>query len=247
LYIPSPEVRLLISVIIPAFNEERYLAETLRHLRRAIEDAGDASVEVIVVDNASTDRTREVAEGGGAKVVFVPEHNIGRVRNAGAAVALGEVLMFLDADTLVPAEVLRRVAEVVSDSGCIGGAVDTEYRPARRLVRIYLRLWRIIGLVFGMAQGAAQYCRREAFFAVGGYDERIYMGEDVDFYWRLKKLAKANGQHVRFLKEMRVVPSCRRFDQWPMRRILVDTNPLYIALLRRRPWAWDGWYRKVPR
>ena len=58
---------------------------------------------------------------------------------------------------------------------------------------------------------------------------------------------RSHGQHVRFITEVRVVPSCRRFDQWPLFRTLVQTNPVYIALFRRRPSAWRGWYGDVPR
>jgi glycosyltransferase involved in cell wall biosynthesis len=240
----------VLSVIIPAFNEERFLPQTLDHLRRAEEQLADRrgrQVEVIVVDNASTDRTTAIADAAGAKVVPVPEHNIGRVRNAGARAASGDPLVFLDADTLIPEPLLCRIAEAMDDPDCLGGAVDTDYRPARTSIRLYLRMWRLIGLLTGMAQGATQFCRRDAFAALGGYDERIYMGEDVDFYWRLRKLARARGRRVRFLKDIRVVPSCRRFDQWPLSRTLLQTNPLYITIFQRRRSAWRGWYSDVPR
>ncbi len=240
----------MLSVIIPAFNEERFLPETLGHLRRSTEHLGlvlGRDVEIIVVDNASSDRTAEIALASGAKVIPVPEHNIARVRNAGASAASGDLLVFLDADTLIPEGVLSRIVRVMEEPTCLGGAVDTDYRPARPLIRAYLRSWRLIGLWLGMAQGALQFCRRDAFFALKGYDESIYLGEDVDFYWRLGKFAKTRGQYVRFLKDVRVVPSCRRFDQWPTLRILIETNPLYITLFRHRQAAWRGWYGDVPR
>lgn len=236
----------MLSVIIPAFNEERYLPRTLEHLRRAADHLG-SDVEVIVADNASTDRTAEIASGSGARVVPVPEHNIGRARNAGASAAAGDVLVFLDADTLVPEGVLGRIAGLMGDGSCLGGAADIDHRPARAAIRLYLRMWRLIGLSLGMAQGALQFCRRDAFAALKGYDESVYMGEDVDFYRRLGKLARARGQHVRILRDVRVVASARRFDQWPTWRILIQTNPLYITLFRRYRAAWRGWYSDVPR
>jgi glycosyltransferase involved in cell wall biosynthesis len=239
-----------ISVIIPAFNEERYLPRTLEHLGHARDHLGanrNEPVEVIVVDNASIDRTAGIAMDFGARVVPEPEHNIARVRNTGAAAASGDVFVFLDADTLVPNCLLSRIIEVMEEPACLGGAVDIDHRPARRLIKIYLRTWRLIGLCLGMAQGAVQFCRRDAFSALGGFDERIYMGEDVDFYWRLARLAKSGKQHVRYLRDFRVVPSCRRFDQWPTWRILIETNPLYITLFRRHHAAWRGWYGDVPR
>ena len=239
-----------ISVIIPAFNEENYLLQTLQHLHQAVEHLGikpNQPVEIIVVDNDSTDRTAEIACDLGARVVPVPEHNIARVRNKGASVASGELIIFLDADTLIPASLLRRIVQLMEEPNCLGGAVDPDYQPVRFLIRAYLRLWRLIGLTLGMAQGALQFCRRDAFFALEGYDESIYMGEDVDFYWRLSKLAKSRGQHVHYLRDVQVVPSCRRFDQWPTLRTLINTNPIYILLFRKRRSAWRGWYSNVPR
>jgi glycosyltransferase involved in cell wall biosynthesis len=239
-----------ISVVIPAFNEERFLPLTLQHLHQAVRHLGidsDRHVEIIVVDNASSDRTAEIAITAGARIVSVPEHNIGRVRNAGAIAASGDLLVFLDADTLVPETTLSRIVSVMLDPSCAGGAVDTNYQPVRPLVRAYLRLWRLIGLSLGMAQGALQFCRRDAFTALTGYDETIYMGEDVDFYWRLKKSAKGRGEHLRYLRDIQVTPSCRRFDQWPTWRTLIKTNPLYIAFFRKRSSAWRGWYSDVPR
>ena len=239
-----------ISVVIPAFNEERFLPETLEHLRRAEAHLGTGpgrDVEVIIVDNASTDRTAEVALASGAKVVGVPEHNIGLVRNAGAKAATGDLLVFLDADTLIPEATLSRIVQEMENPSCLGGAADTDYRPARASMRAYLGFWRLVGRATGMAQGALQFCRRDAFLALGGYDEATYMGEDVDFYWRLGTLAKARGGHVRLLRDVRVLPSCRRFDQWPTLRTLWKTNPFYITLFRRRASAWRGWYSDVPR
>src|SRR5258706_2159067 len=114
----------------------------------------------------------------------------------------------------------------MSDATCLGGAVDTDYRPAKLTVKIYLRFWRILGKLTGMAQGATQLCRRDLFFALNGYDETLFMGEDVDFHWRLKRIAKRQKASVVSIEDLRVVPSTRRFDQWPLWRTLVWTNPL---------------------
>jgi hypothetical protein len=168
-------------------------------------------------------------------VISVPVHNIARLRNAGAGAASGDLPIFLDADTLVPQTFLSRIVQVMDDPACLGGAADTDYRPARPSIRLYLQVWRVIGIMAGMAQGAAQFCRRHVFAKLGGYDETIYMGEDVDFYWRMRRLAMMRGAHVRFQTDVQVRPSCRRFDQWPTIRTLVQTNPVYIGLLRRRP------------
>ncbi len=241
---------MLISVVIPAFNEEAYLGTTLASLGRAaalLLKTRAVPAEIIVVDNDSTDSTAEVARAFGAAVVKEALHNVSKVRNTGAASARGDLLVFVDADTVVPDELLCRIAEAFAEPGCAGGAVDTDYRPAKLASRIYLQSWRVAGRLAGMAQGATQFCRREAFAALGGYDEALFMGEDVDFYWRLKGYAKRRGRRVKFIDEVRVTPSARRFDRWPLWRTLVWTNPLFILLFRRRRAAWSGWYGRVPR
>ena len=94
-----------------------------------------------------------------------------------------------------------------------------------------------------MAQGATQFCRASVFEEVGGYDETAWIGEDVDFHWSLKRLARRTDRTVAFVRQPRVRPSTRLFDKWPLWRILVWTNPLFIALFRRRKAVWRGWYR----
>jgi len=233
-----------VSLIIPAYNEEQYIGATLESVKRASRHAfgGKAAIETIVVDNASTDGTAAVAISYATKLVRESHRNVARARNAGASAATGDVLVFLDADTLVPERFFSRITEVMRDSQCLGGSPDIKHVSKRRWVRGYLALWRCVGRIAGMAQGAAQFCRRDAFASVGGYDERLFMGEDVDFYWRLRKFAKRRGSYLRFISDLQLRPSPRRFDQWPAWRILVWTNPLFMWLFRRRRSAWRGWY-----
>ncbi len=234
-----------LTIIIPAYNEEAYIASTLD----AIEDAAahlrvrtGTEVETIVVDNNSSDATAAIAAARGATVIPEPVQGIGRSRNAGARAAQGEVLVFVDADVIVPRTLLDAIHNAMRDPACVGGAVDVDYRPRRRSMQLYLRAWGLLARVTGMAQGAAQFCRKDAFEDVGGYDEQVWIGEDVDFYWSLKRLAKRSNGLTRFIRQPRVQPSTRRFDHWPLWRVLVWTNPVVIALLRRWKRAWSGWY-----
>jgi glycosyltransferase involved in cell wall biosynthesis len=239
-----------LSVIIPAFNEAEYIPETLLRLAAAeqlFRSVSDAAVQIIVVDNGSTDRTPELAQSVGATVIHESDHSIARVRNAGAAIALYDVLIFLDADTLIPPELLTRIAKTMADPMYLGGAVDCIHQSNRLIIQIYLKFWRIIGLLLGMAQGACQFCRKSIFHELSGYDETWYLGEDVDFYWRLKRLARKRGLQTLLINELRVIPSPRRWNIWPVWRILILTSPLYNFAFRHRSAAWAGWYRKPPR
>src|SRR5689334_13071045 len=120
-----------ISVVVPAFNEASALPNTLAHLAVAtqrLREAAGAAVEVIVVDNGSTDGTADIARASGATVVCEPVHNIARVRNTGARAARHDTLVFLDADTLVPPDLLVAITQAMADPRCIGGAVDAAHR-----------------------------------------------------------------------------------------------------------------------
>ncbi|MCY4510840.1 MAG: glycosyltransferase [Acidobacteria bacterium] len=239
-----------ITIVVPAFNEEAYLTPTLESIRAAADEARASSgvdVDVIVVDNASADGTAALARDLGATVVHEPVQGISRARNAGARRAAGDVLVFFDADVVVPRAVLAAICAAMRDPTCVGGGVDVDYRPRRSFVRLYLRLWWFLARAVGMVQGAAQFCRQDAFAEVGGYDESVWMGEDVEFHWGLRKLAGRTGRNVRFLREPRVTPSCRRFDKWPVWKILVWTNPVVIGLFRRRKAVWRGWYSSAVR
>ena len=240
----------LISVIVPAYNEEAWLPATLDSIQAAADHlwaTANVTVELIVVDNNSTDETAAIARNRGAAVVREPVPGIGRARNAGARKATGQVLVFVDADVRVPRTLLRVIRDTLLDSRCLGGGVDTEYCPRRFLVRLNLLGWRLLAALIPMAQGATQFCRRPDFEHVGGYSEEIWMGEDTDFYRDLRRLARQTGRTVRFIRTPRVRPSARRFDRWPAWKTLVWTNPVFILLFRRWKAAWAGWYARPVR
>ena len=239
-----------LTIIIPAFNEEAYLPSTLDAIQTATANLrahSNAEVDMVVVDNNSADDTAAVALSKGVTVVHEPVQGIARARNAGVSHAEADVLVFVDADVILPPTLLETIHTAMSDPACVGGAVDVEYRPKRRSMQLYLRAWRILSRLTGMAQGATQFCRKSVFDEVGGYDEKVWIGEDADFFWVLKKHAKRTGRTVRFIRDPRVRASSRRFDKWPLWRILVCTNPLFIALFRRRKAFWSGWYSRAVR
>lgn len=239
-----------ISVIVPAYNEEAYIRGTLASIAEAVATLTAntrACVEILVVDNNSTDATGAVAQESGARVIWEPRQGIARARNTGVRHATGDVLVFVDADVTVPPGLLLEVHTAMSDSGCVGGGVDVEYRPRRRSMRLYLAAWRFLAQRLGMVQGATQFCLRSTFEAIGSYDEKAWIGEDVAFYWAMRRLAGRTGSRVRLIRRSPVQASSRRFDNWPVWKTLLWTNPLVIALFRRQKWAWGGWYSRPVR
>lgn len=120
-----------ISIIIPAHNEENYLPATFEKIRGAAENL-DCDAEIIIADNDSTDKTKRIAENFGAQVIFEKDRNIGRARNAGAKAASGDILIFIDADTLVPESLFRTIGDAMLDEKCFGGAVAVDYEQSAR-------------------------------------------------------------------------------------------------------------------
>jgi glycosyltransferase involved in cell wall biosynthesis len=234
----------MLSIVIPSYNEENYLPATLESVRAALNDIPDS--EVIVVDNESTDATREIAVSFGAKVVDASVHNIARVRNTGAASAQGDVLVFVDSDTLVPPGLFNRIIELMSDEAVIGGSVDVRYEPVPKQawIRIYMFTFQNIGRLLKWRQGAAQFCRSSAFRDLGGYDETIYVGEDVEFHWRLAKFARRSGRRVVFIDDPTVSTSPRRFEHLGLVRSLFFTHPAVVFIGWRTRFIWKYWYDK---
>ena len=237
----------MISVIVPAYNEEKLLPATLAAINNAL--VGVAARELIVVDNESSDKTREIAEKAGARVVTESVHNISRVRNAGAEKATGDVLIFIDADTVVRQGVFEKIEGAMAHPKCFGGSVAVEYEgPYTRFwMGFFMKLWVVLGKFTKMRQGALQFCRRDIFRQLGGYDETIYVGEDIDFHWRLDKLARRHGGHTSFIEEPRVVTSSRRWNRMGLIRMLFFTHPITIFLAWRTRSFWKDWYESAIR
>jgi glycosyltransferase involved in cell wall biosynthesis len=233
-----------LSVIIPAYNEEQCLPGTLEQIAKALSIAGCHS-EIIVVNNDSQDGTKRVAEVFGARVVFEKEHNISEVRNTGAQHSSGDVLIFIDADTRVPDALFQKVTDGMEDEKCFGGAVAVEWGELERTwMRFYLLGGKFWTTVFNMKQGAAQFCRPSVFKNLGGYDRTIFMGEDVEFYWRLSKFARLNNGYLYFIEQPKLITSGRRFDEMSLWKTLLLTNPIFIRLAWRRKSYWKDWYEK---
>ena len=231
-----------LSIIIPAYNEEKLLPETLNRITASMAPLGNES-ELIVVDNDSTDRTREIAKSFGAKIVTESVKNIGAIRNIGAKSATGDIFIYFDADTFIPENLLAVIDEKMDDPKCFGGAVDVDYGDFERSwLRFMKRAWKFWGPFFNMKQGAAQFFRREIFEEIGGYDERIYLGEDIDIYWRLTKYAKQNGGTLAFIEDPKVITSTRRFDKMSLWDTMILTHPVYILLNWKRSKPWRRWY-----
>lgn len=181
----------MLSFIIPAWNEEALIGATLEAIHAAARAAG-RDYEIIVVNDASTDRTADIARAAGARVIDVHKRQIAAVRNAGAREARGRYFIFVDADTIVPEPTLFRALHELDEGAVGGGCIPRMADEIPLLGRIYLWAFLAVWIPMQLAAGCFVFCRRDAFEAIGGFDERFFASEEV---W-LSKALKQRGPFV---------------------------------------------------
>ena len=227
---------MLVSVVIPAYNEEKYLPACLRALQR--QSFPSEQFEVLVVDNASTDATAAVARRLGARVVTEPRKGVSRARQAGFQAAQGPIIASTDADTRVPPDWLERIAAHFERDSTLGGVYGPvhwpEGRPGERLMLRYpgtWALWASNRARRSLRWGSNFAVRREVFWQAGGFPVDWPSGEDTDLSLRVNRLAP-----VRFDPALVVWASNRRAQEggWQMlQRGLA--NVVNRFFLRRTP------------
>lgn len=173
----------MISFVIPAHNEAELIGRTLAAAHRAARALGEP-YEVVVADDASTDGTAAVARDHGACVVAVNFRQIAATRNAGARAAAGEVLVFVDADTLVTPRALRAAVRALR-RGAAGGGCAVRFDGPVPLYAAVLE--RAVLPVLLPALGCFLFCTRQAYLAAGGFDEALHWSEEVAFVRRLRR------------------------------------------------------------
>jgi glycosyltransferase involved in cell wall biosynthesis len=218
-----------ISLIIPCYNEAAFLPRLLTSVdaaRRAF-SAGAEAVEVIVSDNASTDGTAQLAADHGCRVVSSTVRRIGAVRNAGAAVARGGIIAFIDADSRIHADTFNVIAALMARPDAIGGA--TGGTMERWSAGIALTYAMFVPIVWATKMDiGVVFCRRADFEAIGGYDGGMQFAEDVKFLWDLRRRGRRDGRRLVRARAAKVIASTRKFDQFG------DWH--YLAMFLKLPW-----------
>ena len=187
-----------ISVVIPAFNEEKLIGATLRSILAAGAAFGERgwTMEIVVCDNNSTDTTAGLARAAGARVVFDPVNQIARARNTGAAAAEGDWLIFVDADSQPTRQLFAEVAAAIESGRCLAGG-STVRMDRRSLVGDGgTGLWNLVSRVMKWTAGSFIFCQAAAFRQVGGFNLKLFASEEIDLSKRLKKLARQEGKKL---------------------------------------------------
>lgn len=197
-----------ISIIIPAHNEENYIRRTLH----SIKNQTYQDYETIIVANGCSDRTEEIVkkrENNKFKLFSLPQANVSIARNYGAGQAQGEILLFLDADTTLEADSLKKINEQFTEKHAVATTKvkadenKLKYRLAMRLKNGY----HLLNLYQGCS--GALICRKKDFDGCGGYDQNLIVKENRKLILKLKR-----GYGKFTCLDTYVTTSMRRFKQW---------------------------------
>ncbi len=202
---------MLVSVVIPAYNEENYLPQTLQSLKELLHP--DFDIEIIVVDGGSTDKTAELAQAAGVRVFSITKDGIGRARQKGLEVTKGEIVAFTDADTLVPKNWLISHLKSLTAPGVAatfgpyrvdktGGFPLYSYLMNNRILLVKF-LPPALRVLYAPGQNFVFW--KEKALKIGGFDTSLKVMEDVDLALRLRGEGK-----VVFVAETLVLSSGRR-------------------------------------
>ena len=241
-----------VSFVIPAYNEESYLPDCLASILRQTREAG-FPCEIVVVNNASTDRTREIAESfAGVTVVDEPRKGITYARQAGVEASTGDLIANVDADSRLPRGWLQQMVQqfeghpkLLAVSGPLHYYDLTVTR--RFLVAAFYRLaWmtyllnRYVLQVGSMVQGGNFVVTRTALEAIGGFNVAIsFYGEDTDLARRLSKIGD-----VSFLLKLKMLSSARRLHKEGLLTTASRYTINYLwTTFRERPYSTE--YRDI--
>lgn len=200
------------SIIIPAHNEEKYIGKCLESISKASK-LFENQVEVIVVLNRCTDRTEEIALSYNCITIQNNDKNLSKIRNTGVDIAKGEIIITIDADTLMNEHLLTNVENYLTTGKYIGGGVTGKFE--RMSLGIFVSTLLLIGpllVKYGAISVGIFWCYKKDFKAIKGFNEDMLMAEDADFAKRLKSFGKKNGKKYGTIQNG-MITSCRKFDK----------------------------------
>lgn len=236
------------SVIIPAYNEENYLPQTLEALERARNDLSPLTGECIVVDNQCTDHTAQIAINFGCKVVKEPVRQISRARNTGARAARGKYLIFVDADTIVPPSTFSQALHALAGGRieCGGAQLGFDHDYGRWFSgRCLPAMWNFISKRFRLFAGSFIFCKSDLFFQCGGFPETHFAGEEIILSKNLKRECRKRGKEVLIISSPPVISSARKllwYSDWSILKMILPLIGLPFFLRSHK--ACVFWYKR---
>ena len=202
-------MKIHISVIIPAHNEEKYIKRCIDSIKRADREF-PGRTEIIVVCNRCTDRTAEIAADNGAVVIDNQDKCIALVRNAGIAAAKGKIIVTIDADNRMTKGTLSEIYKLLRTGRYIGGGAPIRFERYSFPLWCNDMLCRVSFRLTGLYSGIF-WAKKESFDAIGGFVDKRAM-EDVATAKMLKKYGRTMGKKYTTLRENFLINSTRKYD-----------------------------------
>lgn len=201
-----------ISIIIPVRNEEKSLPKCINSIKIASSYI-DNEVEIIAVINRCTDNSEEVAKNLNCKIVHCLEKNLSKIRNEGIKNATSDIIITVDADSIISKKLLLKVVTSLNTNKYIGGGVSI--LPERWSLGILCTLLTLIPFfLFWRISAGLFFTKKEYIKAIGGFNENMYSAEDIDFAKRLKKFGQTRNLKYKNLFSAYIITSCRKFDKF---------------------------------
>jgi len=235
-----------ISVLIPAFNEEHFIATTIDSVHRSFEAIQKIPYEIVVCDNHSTDATSNIAQSKGARVIFEPHNQIARARNIAAKAAQGQWFIFLDADTPLNSNVLHETVKFI-ESGKVGAGGAIMAMDSDKLspsMNFLLRTWNHVSVRFKLAAGAYLFCHRDAWEETRGFDESLYVSEEINFSLKLKAWCQSKDMRFHVITTAPIITSSRKLHWYTPWRIFRQFLVLTMPFAAKRRQKCSLWYER---
>lgn len=236
------------SIIIPAYNEQKYLGEVLDTLLSGMGKIPNYKGEIIVVDNNSSDRTAELAKAKGVRVVFESVNQISRARNAGGKISLGHNLLFVDADTHISKELLLLALQKLEYENCGGGGATIVFDSNQNQLffgSFMPYFWSWISKTFKLAAGSFIFCKKQIFDEIDGFSEKLFAGEEILFSIMFKRVCKKKGLKFEILNDYPVVTSSRKLSWFnPVQILIAILIPLFFPWALRSRRLCSFWYKR---
>jgi len=214
-----------VSVIIPTLNKEKYIETTLLSIKN---QDYKGKYEIIVVDSNSKDMTVKIARKYADKVIVTKRRGVSVGRNIGAEVAKGEILIFVDADTTLLPNVISKVVGHLRRKKVVGVVVPIlcdNLKDWFISILVEVSYYTLSKLNLHPLRGCCFGCKRDVFFKVGCFDEKLHLAEDIELGSRIKKIGK-----IEYITDTYAIGSSRRLKRLGLFRTICAWPFGYIKI-----------------
>jgi len=237
---------MMLSIIIPAYNEEKIIRDTINNLKKIFNQKYSIKFkhEIIICDNNSTDNTASISRQLGIKIIFEKHNNIACARNTGAKIAKGDWLLFIDADAFPNYNLIQDSLNIISNGNFIGFGSTYKHDKSKLLFNIYSKITNFNLKRTQNSLGSFLGCNKIAFNEIGGFNNKIYYLEEMEFIDKLKELGKKTNKGFITLTKNPYIVSGRRENYMSfLKFVRLSLSGLLKPKIRYNKKYWEDWYK----